>query len=70
MQQYLERHFANLLNIFECLSFLIESTLSYFSIWILSGHGWMNGWIKEGGVTSDRSRTLARGQLFGPNVLP
>jgi hypothetical protein len=30
----------------------------------------MNGWIKVGGTTSDRSRTLARGPLFGLNVLP
>jgi hypothetical protein len=30
----------------------------------------MNGWIKKGGATSDRSRTPARGPLFGPNVLP
>jgi hypothetical protein len=24
------------------------------------------GWIKKGGATADRSRTLARGPLFGP----
>jgi hypothetical protein len=30
----------------------------------------MNGWIKKGGATPDRSRTPARGPLFGPNVLP
>jgi hypothetical protein len=29
----------------------------------------MDGWIKKGGVTPDRSRTPARGPLFGPNVL-
>jgi hypothetical protein len=29
---------------------------------------WMDGWIKKGGATSDRSRTPARGPLFGPYV--
>jgi hypothetical protein len=30
----------------------------------------MDGWIKKGGATPDRSRTPARGPLFEPNVLP
>jgi hypothetical protein len=30
----------------------------------------MDGWIKKGGATPDRSRTPSRGPLFGPNVLP
>jgi hypothetical protein len=30
----------------------------------------LDGWIKKGGATPDRSRTPARGPLFGPNVLP
>jgi hypothetical protein len=29
----------------------------------------MDGRIKKGGTTSDRSRTPACGPLFGPNVL-
>jgi hypothetical protein len=29
----------------------------------------MDGWIKKGGATPDRSRTPARGSLLGPNVL-
>jgi hypothetical protein len=28
------------------------------------------GWIMKGGATSDKSRTPARGPLFGPNILP
>jgi hypothetical protein len=30
----------------------------------------MDGWIKKGGATPDRSRNPARGPLCGPNVLP
>jgi hypothetical protein len=30
----------------------------------------LDGWIKKGGATPGRSRTPARGPLFGPNVLP
>jgi hypothetical protein len=30
----------------------------------------MNGWIKKGGATPNRSRTPARGLLFGLNMLP
>jgi hypothetical protein len=30
----------------------------------------LDGWIKEDGATSYINRTLARGLLFGPNVLP
>jgi hypothetical protein len=30
----------------------------------------MDGWIKKGGATPDRSRTPASGPPFGPNVLP
>jgi hypothetical protein len=29
----------------------------------------VDGWINKGGATPDRSRTPARGPLFGPNVL-
>jgi hypothetical protein len=32
--------------------------------------GWIDGCIKKDEATSDRSRTPARGPLFGPNVLP
>jgi hypothetical protein len=28
----------------------------------------MDGWIKKGEATPDRSRTPARGPLFGPNA--
>jgi hypothetical protein len=28
----------------------------------------MNGWIKKGEATSDRSKTPARRPLFGPNM--
>jgi hypothetical protein len=30
----------------------------------------IDGLIKKGGATPDRSRTIARGPLFEPNVLP
>jgi hypothetical protein len=30
----------------------------------------LDGWIKKNGASPNRSRTPARGPLFGPNVLP
>jgi hypothetical protein len=43
--------------------------MMYGCFLILDKISYMDGWIKKGGATPDRSRTPARRPLFEPNVI-